>query len=265
MARYKYLRVSSLQQDYAQQNHCIEEYFAKVGIDPASIDSIVVEKISGTVKHTERKLAQLIDKCEDGDVIYVSEMSRLSRSMADLFALVTECCEKGITLTQCKDGSQIENKSIGGKALLFALGLAAEIEVQNIRQRTKMGLEVIRENIKKNGSHVSKAGNVITHFGRSKGCCMEVQNAASTKAKQDAAVEWREKSKGYNWVRRRLREGMSRKEILRLFNDEHEHNPGTPENDYTDGYSTKKGSPLSEAMLSYWYKEMKATLMVPTM
>lgn len=254
MARYKYLRVSSLAQDYDQQNHCINEYFAKVGIDPASIDSTVVEKISGTVKHTDRKLAQLLSKCTEGDIVYVSEMSRLSRSMADLFALVTECCERGITLVQCKDGSQIENKSIGGKALLFALGLAAEIEVQNIRQRTVMGLEVRKEWLKKDGQFISKSGKVCTKLGRSKGCNLDEQRAASTKSKQDNAIAWREQSVGYKWVRKQLQRGMDRKEIIRQFNELHELDP--------KNYSTPKGSGLSEYTLSKWSQEMAATLVL---
>lgn len=254
MARHKYLRVSSLAQDYDQQNHCINEYFAKVGIDPASIDSTVVEKISGTVKHTDRKLAQLLAKCKDGDVIYVSEMSRLGRNMSDLFALVTECCERGITLVQCKDGSQIENKSIGGKALLFALGLAAEIEVKNIRQRTVMGLEVRKEWLRKDGQFISKSGKVCTHLGRSKGVCLDTARAASTKTKQDNAVAWREASVGYKWVRKQLQNGMDRKEIIRQFNELHELDP--------KNYSTPKGSGLSEYTLSKWSQEMAATLIV---
>lgn len=254
MARMKYLRVSSLAQDYEQQSHCINEYFARVGIDPASIDSTVVEKISGTVKHTDRKLAQLIGKCKEGDIIYVSEMSRLSRSMADLFALVTECCERGITLVQCKDGSQIENKSIGGKALLFALGLAAEIEVQNIRQRTVMGLEVRKEWLRKDGQFISKSGKVCTKLGRSSGADTTAAREASIKAKQDAAVAWRENSVGYKWVRKQLQNGMDRKEIVRQFNELHELDP--------KNYSTPKGSGLSEFTLSKWANEMAATLVV---
>lgn len=262
MARHKYLRVSSLAQDYDQQNHCINEYFAKVGIDPASIDSTVVEKISGTVKHTERKLAQLLEKCKEGDVIYVSEMSRLGRNMSDLFAIVTECCERGITLTQCKDGSQIENKSIGGKALLFALGLAAEIEVQNIRQRTVMGLDVRKEWLKKDGQFISKSGKICTKLGRSRGADTTAAREASIKAKQDNAVAWREASIGYDFVRTLLRNGVPRLSIIEQFNEKHEKNPGTKDKRYTDGYSTPKGSGLSEFTLSKWANEMAATLLV---
>lgn len=257
MARFIYNRVSSLAQDYEQQQHCINEYFARVGIDPSSIESIVVEKISGTVKHTERKLASLIAKCVEGDVIYVSELSRLGRCMSDVFAIVTECCEKGVTLIQAKDGSQIENKSIGGKALLFALGLAAEIEVQNIRQRTIMGLSVRKEKLEKEGSFISKSGNVCTHFGREKNCDLSVARQASIKSKQDKAIAWRENSKGYQLVRTLLGKGIGRMEIIERFNELHELDP--------DNYSTPKGSSLSEFTLSKWANEIEMTLVTPAM
>lgn len=254
MARYIYNRVSSLAQDYEQQQHCIHEYFARVGIDPSTIDSIVVEKISGTVKHTERKLAQLIARCKEGDVIYVSELSRLGRCMSDVFSIVTECSEKDVTIIQAKDGSQIENKSIAGKALLFALGLAAEIEVKNIQQRTQMGLAVRREKLEKEGSFVSKAGRVCTHFGRAKGADLTAARDASIKSKQDKAIAWRENSKGYQLVRTLLGKGIGRMEIIERFNELHELDP--------ENYSTPKGSPLSEFTLSKWANEIEATMVM---
>lgn len=137
-----YLRASTDSQDFYQQQQCIKQYLKRMN-KPTDLYT-VQEKISGTVKHTKRKLHELLELCEKGSTIYISELSRLGRSMNDLFSIVSYADEKGITLIQCKDGTIIENKSIGGKALLFALSLAAEIEVENIRQRTKMGLAAKR-------------------------------------------------------------------------------------------------------------------------
>lgn len=133
-----YARCSTDKQDFCQQKECIEQYLKRIG-ENANLHE-VVEKVSGTVNHKKRKLNDLLEQCEKGSVIYISELSRLGRSMNDLFNIVSYCGDNDITIIQCKDGTTIENKSIGGKALLFALSLAAEIEVENIRQRTKMGL-----------------------------------------------------------------------------------------------------------------------------
>ena len=134
-----YYRVSTENQDFIQQKQVITGYLQRIG-ETAELYQ-VVEKVSGAVRHTERKLNELLKQCDKGSTIYISELSRLGRNMSDLFQIVTECSEKKITLIQCKDGTIIENSSIGGKAILFALSLAAEIELNNIRQRTKAGLD----------------------------------------------------------------------------------------------------------------------------
>ena len=133
-----YFRVSTDHQDFMQQRQTVYSYLQKVGITGTLPE--VVEKKSGAIRHTERKLSELLSECKSGDTIYISELSRLSRTMTDLFNIITEASDKGVTIVQCKDGTIIENNSIGGKALLFALSLAAEIELNNIRQRTKAGL-----------------------------------------------------------------------------------------------------------------------------
>lgn len=144
-----------------QQSEVVTKYLQRIG-ETAELYT-VSEKISGSVKHTERKLNELLKQCEKGSTIYISELSRLGRNMTDLFSIVTECCERDITLIQCKDNTVIENKSIGGKALLFALSLASEIELANIRQRTKAGLEARKAKLKEIGGTTdlwgSKNGN----------------------------------------------------------------------------------------------------------
>ena len=191
---YIYNRCSTEGQDFMQQKNCIENYLNRLNKNINNIQAIV-EKVSGTVKHTERKLKELLDMCNDGDTIYVSELSRLGRNMSDLFAIVTEASERGVTLVQCKDGSIIENNSIGGKALLFALSLAAEIEVQNIRQRTKMGLEARKKQLKEQGYFVNKKGEKITDWnaqygkntGTTRAASCKMANIASCKSKQESA------------------------------------------------------------------------------
>lgn len=140
MAEFIYHRCSTEHQEFMQQQKVVHDYLARMGVDAAGITS-VVEKVSGSVRHTERKLNDLLKACKSGDEIYISELSRLGRNMSDLFSIVTEATEKGVTIIQCKDGTRIEMDSIGGKALMFALSLAAEIELANIRQRTKAGLD----------------------------------------------------------------------------------------------------------------------------
>ena len=247
MAGFIYNRCSTERQVYLQQQECIHGYLKRVGIDPSTLE-VTEEHISGTVKHTERKLYGLLLRCGHGDTIYVSELSRLGRNMSDLFQIVTTASDRGIKLVQCKDGSVIENESIGGKALLFALSLAAEIEVANIRQRTNMGLQARKELLARDGFFVSKSGKVCTKFGREKGCDTSAASAAAGDAHKGAAMAWREQSAGYQWVKRQLQKGKSRKEIIEEFNEMRDAG--------VEGFSTSNGAALSAGVLSRWASEI---------
>lgn len=258
MALYIYHRVSTNDQDFAQQKNCVNSYLASIRIDPIrDIAQTVVEKISGTISHNERKLSILLRKCKSGDTIYFSELSRLGRNMVDLNNIVNECCERGITLIQCKDGMKIENESIGGKALLFALSLAAEIEVSNIRQRTNMGLDVRKKRQERGESWISNSGRKCDRLGRPADGIdkdgkpywdVSAAATASAQARQDAKIRWKEESSAYKWVAARVAEGMPRNEIIKLFNELHELNP--------EVYCTREGKPLSKGVLSKWCREM---------
>lgn len=249
MAKYIYARSSTEKQEYTQQMNTINEYFLRMGIDPNSISAIYAEKESGTVNHNERKLSTLIDKCVDGDYIYVSEMSRLGRNMSDLFALVTETTRKKVTIIQCKDGTQIENESIGGKAILFALSLAAEIEVKNLRQRTQSAINAIQAKIKRGEKHISKNGYEVTHLGREKGCDTSDAREASILSKRERAKEWRRTNIGYNEVRRWVYEGRDDEYIIHEFNHHHKIKP--------EDYSTPKGCELTKGTLNVWKREFR--------
>lgn len=254
MANHIYFRASTEVQDFMQQQNCVNSYLTQHRIDPKTdIAKTVVEKVSGTVKHTERKLASLLATCKQGDIIYISELSRLGRNMSDLFNIVTEACERKITIVQCKDGSTIENESIGGKALLFALSLAAEIEVANTRQRTRMALEARKNLLATDGYFISKSGRECTKLGRPKRDPKHPNDydlsgiEAAAQARQDAKIKWRETSSAYKWTMARVAEGMPRKEIVRLFNEQHRLNP--------EVYCTRTGKPLTKATLSIWISE----------
>lgn len=258
MARYIYSRCSTDSQDFAQQQNCVNGYLASIRIDPdKEIAQTVVEKISGTVNHNERKLSELLRKCKSGDTIYFSELSRLGRNMVDLNNIVNECCERGIILIQCKDGMKIENKSIGGKALLFALSLAAEIEVNNIRQRTNMGLDVRKKRQAKGEKWISNTGRECDRLGRPADGIDEqgrpywdlsAANEASCIAKQEAAIRWREQSAAYKMVREWNAMRKTRNEMLSELQRLYELAP--------EKFGTPKGQCVTRSVLDRWCREM---------
>lgn len=259
MARYIYTRVSTLQQDYAQQRNTIDRYLDSIRVLPAEIDGELMEKITGTKEHTTRKFAGLFAKCKQGDTIYFSELSRIGRNMRDLNNIVEDACKRGINLIQCKDGTRIEDETIAGKALLFALSLAAEIEVANLHQRVNSGVSVAMGEIKKHGKRITKRGTIQTHWGNEKGSdeakrIMAIARDAAAQAKADAMIAWRGNSQAVRYAIRRRAEGATPNlivaELGALYDDFAALHPDEP-----NPYATPKGCKPSGGTISKWLRE----------
>jgi DNA invertase Pin-like site-specific DNA recombinase len=90
-----YRRASTDLQAYDQQNRTIQNWLAQNGI---KADFEYEEKVSGSKSHKERLLFHVINSCEKGDQIIVSEFSRLSRSMSDAANIVDLCVLSGINI-----------------------------------------------------------------------------------------------------------------------------------------------------------------------
>lgn len=254
MANRVYFRCSTDGQDFTQQQKCVTDYLTRAGV---VADDVITEKVSGTIKHTERKLSELLAMCQAGDVVYVSELSRLGRCMADLFAIVSDATDKGVKLVQCKDGSTIEAESIGGKALLFALSLAAEIEVANIRQRTQMGLDARKEAIKRDGGFMSKSGRWCTRLGREKGVDMSAANRASALAATNGRLEWLQESAVGKYVQSRMQQGWTFTQILGDLQRMYEISP--------EVYCTRTGKPVGKGQLSVMMQHYRGSTAVAEM
>lgn len=89
-----------------------------------------------------------------------------------------------------------------------------------------------------------KKGVYLINKKRNQGGTMRT-NVRDKYAKE--AKEWKEKSVGYNWAIDKLKQGWDYKEIIDEFNRRHNVNP-------TD-YSSRKGKPLTVAILSGWARK----------
>ena len=75
---YAYLRVSTDSQNLMQQQNAINEYIKYKGL--TITDVVTDEGVSGGVSYKDRHLYNLIQSLNEGDVIVVSEISRITRS-----------------------------------------------------------------------------------------------------------------------------------------------------------------------------------------
>lgn len=137
-----YLRVSTGKQLLINQKEEILRYAESKQI---KVDQWVTEIVSGKKNEKERKLGSLLRKLKAGDTLIVTEISKLSRTMTDIMAIMGKCLRKNIRLYTTKEGYTFDD-SINSKVLCFAFGLVAEIERNLISMRTKEALAMRKAN-----------------------------------------------------------------------------------------------------------------------
>ena len=136
---YGYLRVSSDEQDVNSQKQGVEQFAKDKGW---TIDEYITDEgVSGGKDPDKRNLGPLLKKLQKGDIVIASEISRLGRDLFMVMDILHFCMEKECVIHTVKDRFTLGD-DIQSKVLAFAFGLAAEIERQMIRQRTKEGLKL---------------------------------------------------------------------------------------------------------------------------
>lgn len=138
---FAYLRVSTGKQTLANQQNEISKFTDSRNLH---VDRWVTEIVSGKKSGRERKLGALIRRLKKGDTLIVTELSRLSRTLTDIMAIVGELLKKEVKLYSTKDRYSFDD-TINSKVLCFAFGLVAEIERNLISMRTREALALRRE------------------------------------------------------------------------------------------------------------------------
>ena len=136
---YGYLRVSSDEQDVNSQKQGVVQFAEarKWTIDEFISD----EGVSGGKDPDKRNLGPLLKKLHKDDIVIASEISRLGRDLYMVMDILHFCMKTECKIYTVKDNFTLED-NVQSKVLAFAFGLAAEIERQMIRQRTKEGLRL---------------------------------------------------------------------------------------------------------------------------
>lgn len=148
MTTYFYIRVSTDQQNCANQRFELDTFAQKNNI---RVDECIEETISSRKPLQQRKLGKLLDKIGNSDIIITTEISRLGRSVVEIFNILQVCLEKGCEIITLKENFHLK-ADISSKVLAFAFGISAEIERQMISQRTKESLK----RLKNEGKHLGR-------------------------------------------------------------------------------------------------------------
>ena len=152
---YAYVRVSTEQQDYQNQVTAIEAKY--------TVDEWVEEKQSGTVDYKKRDLGELINRMSAGDILVVTELSRLGRSLSMIYKIISELKDKKIRCIAIKNSFDMNPNNpndIVSEVLIFAFGLSAQIERQLISERSKSGIMAARAK----GKQIGKRKGDIPYY-----------------------------------------------------------------------------------------------------
>lgn len=129
MTKIGYARVSTSDQDTATQEAALKAH---------GCDIIRTEKATGTSLEKRAELKTVLDFLHPGDVLTVTRIDRLARSIADLQTIVKTIKEKGAALA-CTE-QPIDTTTAAGKAFLDMLGVFAEFETNIRRERQIEGI-----------------------------------------------------------------------------------------------------------------------------
>jgi len=139
-----YLRVSQGDQDVENQKFGILEYANKLGLTNVNF---IEDVITSRVYWKARKIGDIINSLERGDILLVSETTRLGRSSLEVLEIQQEVLTKFAILHIVKENILIGNagqtniEQIIQKTMLSLLGNMGEMERAFISKRTKEALD----------------------------------------------------------------------------------------------------------------------------
>lgn len=133
---FGYIRISTDKQTTENQRYEILKF---TSIKNFEIDEWIEETISSTKRLDVRKFGGLLQRMQKGDILIVSELSRMGRNLMQIMKILHDCMEKDVMVYTVKENYELGN-NINSKVLAFAFGLSAEIERNLISQRTKEAL-----------------------------------------------------------------------------------------------------------------------------
>jgi DNA invertase Pin-like site-specific DNA recombinase len=172
MAVYGYARVSSEDQDTAIQIAALKA---------AGCAIVREEKKSGTTRNGRAELETLLTFMREGDVLVVTRIDRLARSLKDLQDIIHELKQKGVFLKATEQ--PVDTSTAAGKAFFDMLGVFAEFETNLRRERQLEGVAKAKKEGRYKGTapkidraeiaRLRSEGKNVTQIARSLGISRE--------------------------------------------------------------------------------------------
>ena len=138
MKTVAYLRVSTGSQDVSTQRLAVLDYAQRNQI---KVDMLLEVQSSSRKSQRERGIDSLFGNLQPGDLVLVSELSRLGRSLGQIIQIVDDLIKANVRLVAIKENIRLDGpQDIQGKVMVTLFGLFAEIERDLISERTREGM-----------------------------------------------------------------------------------------------------------------------------
>jgi len=138
-----YLRVSTVEQDVAGQKLAILDHARKLGM---VIDEFIEVEMSSRKDTVSRRIDELLAKLQQGDVLIISELSRLGRSVSEVLQAVNYMAARKVRVIVVKQNIDLAegHQDISSKVMVTLFSLFAEVERDLLSERTRMALAARR-------------------------------------------------------------------------------------------------------------------------
>lgn len=153
MANIGYARVSTVEQDLTWQLNALRQ---------ADCTEVFSGKQSGASKQNEEKLDELLRYIRKDDVVVVTRLDRLGRSLKSVLATIDAIHAQEATLRSLDNAIDTSNSNPVAKATIALLGGFAELERDLIISRTAEG----RERARAQGKHLGRPAKVTAEERR---------------------------------------------------------------------------------------------------
>jgi DNA invertase Pin-like site-specific DNA recombinase len=139
MAIFGYVRVSTEEQNVKNQRHEILEYANRNHLHVSDWREF---EISSTKSKTERGINELMSKLMPGDILIVSELSRLGRNTSEVLEIINQLIAKQVGFISIKQNLNITDKlDMTSKVTVTLFSLFSELERDLISERTRQALQ----------------------------------------------------------------------------------------------------------------------------
>lgn len=131
-----YSRISSADQNLARQKKILTDF---------GCEHIIEEKMSGAKKENRKELQNLLKRLRFQDVLVVTDLSRLARSLQDLLAILKELEALQVKFVSIKENIDTRESNPYSRFMIQIMGAIAEFERELIKERQMEGIMIAKK------------------------------------------------------------------------------------------------------------------------